>query len=421
MKRSVMAVLCVLCFLLCHAPVCAQGSFLKGSHVFKKYPGKIPVSRSMKLGLASFQTNPVPIRLNIEQRLKQNMWNQQKRAVFTYQDVPGYFSKSFSKEWARYQTMHPQFLRMLQSGLQTTFPSGEAFEGHFVRSLQDLRSLSHRPIGQGVSAADALQQAVKEGETQENGFFAVVVAGNSKRAREVMVLDLEKGQWIPFNSSSGKAFAKHREWLATEFVRQYPELADILKKRGVLVRIQKEPIRSVAISTDGLIWHKKDLFSQQGKDLYYAVENNFLIKLDFNTQRFVFAAEENAPYLATVKDVLLWKTARQEGFVWHSENHHLKLFFPATGYENVFCLAPDRSLVPAAGRPLTLKEFDAWYDGDMIREVQEKQRKAAGRALLYHPARDDMPEALVEYLSADRRYASDDLREVETYERMLLE
>ena len=394
------------------------------------------IGKNLEFGLRAVENNVSPASLHIEKLLNhtvttpkvlslpyvQSLPKAERLTAWTQLKTPGFFADSFSVQWKEYSQHSPFLQKDWSHWLENSFEPGTKFEGSFVPSIKNILEIASRPVISGMSAKEAVEQAFLSAKKNQYGFLVVAVEGNSKRPKDVLVMNLKENRWMSLNRSRGQALAKNFGPLIQMFHRENLYLSTVLGKQGVLARIVEDPVARVEVSFNGLVWTKYPIYSPVGRDLLLAAQHQLLITANPETKVFQFAIKEGDPVFSTASAALLWKQAREQKIPFQLADHRIKLFFPETGFDNVFCMNEQHEIIAVAGQPVTLYPEDDLSALEILEFIKYKSALAEqqNRPLLYHQMKGEVldPEAYLEYLSKDLVFSSNRLEEVQTYESM---
>ncbi len=369
--------------------------------------------KNTAFGLRALQARVSPASLELERLISQQQASNMKMIPLPYVTslpakekgtlgiqlrTPGFFITPFSQSWSAYQEENPLAEKLWSNWLERAFVPNKKFRGYFVASLQRIEEIANRPVENGVSAQEALKQALGQANQSQYGFLVVAVEGNAKRAKEVMVMDLQNNQWIAFNLSKGRALAANFGPLVRLFHGQNLYLSTVLGQQGILVRQIEGEETAIEVSLNGLLWKRYDVASPEGKNLLQAWENEFSVKWDESAKRVLFAAEEEAPYFSSVEEVQVWQKAQEQQIPVQVQDAHLKLFFPSKNLDRVYYLNSQNQLVPVAGTPVTNDAFDGVDAWAAVTEVIARRMEEPESQFLYHRFSGRQPDVLIEYL-----------------------
>lgn len=226
----------------------------------------------------------------------------------SYENFPAYYP-SFPKIWAQVEpVLHG--LGVFEGILDGAYGFRPIFEAHFVPTLNEVFFLMSTPVERGVSASEALEQGLQQALEQKSGFFAISVAGNNRRPKDVLLLDLNRKEFISLLKTRGALWQREDARLANGVQTDEMEaltngIFDKREKSGVMLsmrsvaKMRKQPdwrgisyraperaedlpcaldsFFSVMISTDGKNWAVFSMDSNEGKQIYRAFSKGYYI------------------------------------------------------------------------------------------------------------------------------------------------
>ena len=258
------------------------------------------------------------------------------------------------------------------------------YQGVFVPTFEELRSLSFRPVEDGVDAASALLSAKIQAANGKTGFLALSVKGNSYRPKDVLVWDAAQQNWLSWNQSKAAVLRKEHEALRMKFKDENAYWAWQLENQGIIVRPDSynEPT-SIRVSVDGVNWQQLELNSPTAEELWDAWSQNMYISYDRHAHTARFAVDKDAPLFSSPEVALLWKDATNIGVrMTESSKGEPVLSLDDMMCPNLYSYGADGQLNTVPGVELKVNEF-LWKDP--IRFMEDLQ-KIALEELKAHPS-----------------------------------
>lgn len=191
--------------------------------------------------------------------------------------------------------------------LDAAFGPQPQYQGIFVSTFEELRSLSFQPVANAAGALAALQAAHSLAAVNPAGFLAVLVKGNAYRPKDLLLWDPVEAHWISWNYSKSAVLRQNREEMGQSFKDQNVYWSWQLAKQGVIIRPDSYdyPV-SVRISPDGINWQEVKLNTPLGDSLWQAWNEGFYISYDRHTHTALFAYDKEAPLFSSVEEVFAW-------------------------------------------------------------------------------------------------------------------
>lgn len=332
------------------------------------------------------------------------------------------------------------------------FGNAGGYSGWFVFHFEEVAFLASSPRYAGEKTAEAaLQDALKQAQTFKKGFLTLVVKGNDRRPKDVLIMDLSGDRWISFNQTKAGAVAQQYKRSLQEWRTLNPQAYARLEKQGVLLRplgnnkyaLTRNGITDLLVldylHTAKWAWENGLFIKVQGRtahgpevsyidginhfswDLYRPRLNTSKEPLSINNvfdgqaYEISYAASKDAPLFKHASDALLWKKMEEAGLPCKAVNG--KIVLP---------VAPELDIRGSSGENLT--EIKDFYAVDTIEEIEDavaclKDVFSAAAALKkagskFHVVYDESAqEAFYFFTSATRQHSFSTLREVLRFER----
>ena len=174
------------------------------------------------------------------------------------------FNQNFPAAWADFRYRHHSKGGHLTVLLDAAFGDKPQFMGHFVKTFDEVIALAHSPIEVGYTSVTALKQAIAQGKELKTGFVVIRVAGNARRPKDTLILDLAHDNYISFNSSQSRLWAGvlQERTPSSSFQLLDPTLMDRRATQGIILRTDgfKYP-KHLGVSIDGEHWDYYPLYS----------------------------------------------------------------------------------------------------------------------------------------------------------------
>lgn len=202
---------------------------------------------------------------------------------------PGYYP-NFKTAKARFQKLHPEAdaVEIFAEILARRYPVDTVFSGTMAASFEDVIQLAYAGAWTTDGPFAAVYRAFSTKELPAGFPVVVVGGGQGRRAKDVLLLDLENGRWISLNQSKGREIAKQYQARKERFAQEHPELAVRLAKQGVLVR--KDAPGAAEVSHDGLLWTRVT-----DPRIAQAWEKGFFIRYNSRTGKLTFSEGKGEP------------------------------------------------------------------------------------------------------------------------------
>lgn len=302
------------------------------------------------------------------------------------------------------------------------------FQGVFVKTFEELRQFSYMGVKKPEELSAALENAIKQGQSKETGFLALLVEGNAYRPKDILIWDEAAQKWISYNQSKAEVLRYNIDTMRAKFAEDNQYWASLIQERGVLIRPDNyEDPSSVRVSLDGLNWQEFSIFDQTGADLWDAWNENLYISYDRHQHKAWFSETKDAKKFASLLDLNMFRRTKAAGFsIKKCNSGEMEIDMDAHDFPNLFIrseggeLSPVKSLtvdVSFPEEPVTflneLKELvNSVYSKDparrmiFLKDVAEKGE--------FYDASD-----CVEYLSKDGTFSLLDLDDLEALEQGL--
>ncbi len=231
----------------------------------------------------------------------------------TQEHFPGYYV-SFPHTWGKKAAVLNE-LRGFEVILEGAYGPEARYEAEFLPDLNSVLEFATRPVIHGAPASAALEQGLEQALAQKHGFFVLAVKGNTRRPKDVLLLDLYKKQFVSLYKTQSVLWSRENARLA----RAQEGIADPEEERynlllkdhvfdgratsGVLfsvesiVRLKKQGLWqaksyrapelqgesaldkpfTVMISHDGKSWAVFDINSTEGKNIFRAFSRKYYI------------------------------------------------------------------------------------------------------------------------------------------------
>lgn len=245
----------------------------------------------------------------------------------------GYYS-NFSKSWQQFVARTNSHGGRLEVILEAAYGDAANFFGRFVATFDEVVALADTPVKHPVSAREALNQAHTQAEDIKHGFFVIQVAGNERRPKDTLLLDLENTTYISYNKSKANAWAEvidertrpdevyeGRDAYLNEW-EQNPSIIDRRATQGIILWIHGKGMpKDIAVSLNGHSWHvfhlnAKSAYTakelEQGLNIWTAWNKGYYILTDLWSDRYLFASEPGKPLFATTREVDEYLSQQQQ-------------------------------------------------------------------------------------------------------------
>lgn len=332
------------------------------------------------------------------------------------------------------------------------FGNAGGYSGWFVFHFEEVAFLASSSRYAGEKSAEAaLQDALKQAQTFKKGFLTLVVKGNDRRPKDVLIMDLSNDRWISFNQTKASAIAQQYQQALQKWQLSHPLDYVRLEKQGVLLRqlsndkyiLTRNGITDLLI-VDYLhpinwawrngLYIKVEGRTVHGPEVSYLDEMNHFSwdlyrprldkskdplsrdnKFEGQSYKISYAAHKDAPLFEYAAEALLWKKLEEAGLTCQIKDGKLVLPVPA-----------ELDIRDASGvRFSEIKDFAFVDTDDEIDDVVEclKDAFSASAALKkagskFHVVYDESAqEAFYFFASANRQHSFSTLREVLRFEK----
>jgi len=129
-----------------------------------------------------------------------------RRSDKKYTDFPMYY-RDFPQMWNGLP-MSKRSLTVYESVLDGAYGERSLFGGQFITELNDVFALFSQPVQNPVYADKALENALAQAFEKKNGFLVITVAGNERRPKDVLILDLAETKFISLRYSQKALWAQ---------------------------------------------------------------------------------------------------------------------------------------------------------------------------------------------------------------------
>ncbi len=229
---------------------------------------------------------------------------------------PGFYA-DFPHTWEAFTARTHSTGGRLEVLLEAAYGDEAQFSGHFVRSFNEVMELAVSPVQYPLSARQALERARREAQEEKTGFFVIRVAGNFRRPKDTLLLDLEHSQYISYNHSLANRWAEEvqtRQKLVEQMPVDrefFPTIQDRRTTQGIILRVDgSNTPKTFAVSENGLSWQEYHLNTQEafstrqaedGINIWVAWNKGYYIKQMGG--KWLFAAGPGKPLFNTPKEV----------------------------------------------------------------------------------------------------------------------
>lgn len=239
-------------------------------------------------------------------------------------DFTGYYS-NFPKSWQEFSARTNSRGGRLEVILEAAYGETAQFSGRFVATFDEVETLANAPVLHPVTAREALSRAFTQANGVKHGFFVIQVAGNERRPKDTLLLDLDNLTYISYNKSQANAWSQviTERTLPDEVYegqdaylndwKNNPSIIDRRATQGIILRINgKEMPKDISVSLNGHSWtvfhlNAKTAYTskelEQGLNIWTAWNKGYYILADLSGDVYLFASEPGKPLFATPREV----------------------------------------------------------------------------------------------------------------------
>ncbi len=235
----------------------------------------------------------------------------------------GYYT-DFPKAWQKFKDHTHSKGGRLEVLLEAAYGDDPVFSGHFVATFDEISSLANQPVKHGASIHEAFMQALTQASEIKAGIFLICVAGNNRRPKDVILLDLANSRYISYNHSKANAWARvigarnpsdEIDERSDTHLNDWKIDSTIIDRRatqGIILRINGDPNnpKDISVSLTGHSWTiyhlnaktahtSKEL--EQGLNIWEAWNKGYYILDD--GYRCLFASGQGKPLFLTPREV----------------------------------------------------------------------------------------------------------------------
>ena len=380
------------------------------------------------------------------------------------ESFPGFTSR-FSRDVEIFMSNPNAALTKISVVLEAKYGLEAVAEGSFVRSFEEVKELSLKPVENPVTIGEAMADALEQADRMQSGFFVIRIKGNAHRPKDVLLLDLkyqENGQpfrWISFNKSKSNAWSQRisQQRQAIKNPSLEVEMAeDRRATQGIMMWPEGEGKTGLRVSADGQHWLEYPMEGNSpealtGQEIWKAWNAGYYVLLpeeQGGTVGFAYAPGKrifgrvedvqvsqptgvNVPSVqfATPNDMLLWKYATTAGFPVEVREGRIFLRFPEDTPKNLRLWQHDETAMrQVSGELLYVKTpntfKDIYFMEDVILLAEEVEMKYPGRNIVFYPVEDESYEPGTAFrnmlfISKDYKLFSPNIEEILEYEKHL--
>lgn len=227
-----------------------------------------------------------------------------RRMAGTVRNLPQFpaYYQSFPRELAE----SGKTLGVYEGILEAAYGVHTLFDGTFVRTFDEALALTTKPVNCRLSAQAAINEAITKAAQVKSGFFVIVVGGNERRAKDVLLLDLHKHRFISLNRSRARMWEMegyHYGELAQGIeLRENPSYYTVSKGDKIWAMISHSSPKGQEIAQ---AYHKGYYIYFEPKDVpegfsLYTDDGRYFLSKDYVVS---FAASRGQPLFKTVAEV----------------------------------------------------------------------------------------------------------------------